>query len=63
MKIKNTGKKLELKKITIERLQDESLADVKGGIIIDLTPVSNAYCTEHYVCCTCTIKEYGGYTC
>ncbi len=64
MRIKKKEKKLELKKVTIERLQNESLADVKAGLIyIDMTPVSDAVCTNHYYCCTCTIKEHGGYTC
>ena len=64
MKLKKTGKKLELKKVTIERLQDESLEEIKaGGIYIDPAITSLLACTNHYYCCTCTIKEYGGYTC
>ncbi len=63
MRIKNKEKKLVLKKVTIERLQDESLAGIKGGIYIGMTIPSLHICTQHYDCCTCTIKEYGGHTC
>ncbi len=62
MKLKPKDSKLVLNKVKITKLNDDSLAEIKGGAAttgtgtIGTTWFTDPFFTHHDLCCTCTIE-------